>query len=396
MPWRETNTMEQRTLFLTAWLSQRFSKTDLCRQFGISRPTGDKWIKRHQQVGFEGLSELSRRPHHSPNATPQWIVEWLVAERLKRPDWGAKKLLDLFARRFPEAKCPADSTGDLILLRAGLVKPRKRKRRVSADPLPFGDCVAPNQVWCVDFKGQFALGNGKLCYPLTVSDQFSRFLLMCQGLKSTQASPVIAQFERLFDEFGLPWAIRSDNGSPFASTALGGLSRLSKWWVDLGIQPQRIEPGKPQQNGQHERMHRSLKARLTKLEQDFAAQQIVLDDFRREYNYERAHEGLGRQVPADGYAPSTRPYTGKIEPYDYGDGVELRQVKLNGEIKWRGRAYYLSQVLAGETVAFVPYADGLWHIYYRFHFLAEMDERQQKIRPATQWHHQPEKCKRSP
>ena len=279
MPWNETNIMQQRTLFIKAWLTRRYTKVELCKQFNISLPTSDKWIKRHEQVGFDGLAEYSRRPLHSPNATPQWIGEWLIAEKLKRPDWGAKKLLDLFARTFPEQHKPADSTGDLILARAGLVQPRKRRRRVSADTQPFNDCIAANSTWSVDFKGQFELGNHTLCYPLTVTDNFSRYLLLCQGLSSTRSSPVIAHFERLFEEFGLPWAIRSDNGAPFASTALGGISRLSKWWIDLGIRPERIKPAHPEQNGRHERMHRSLKnslmTRLDKLEQDLRAQQVV-------------------------------------------------------------------------------------------------------------------------
>lgn len=385
MPWKETNVMEQRVLFIKAWLSQRYKKSDLCTQFGISRPTADKWIKRHEQVGFSGLSELSRRPHHSPNATPQWICEWLVTEKLKRPSWGAKKLLDMFEREFPTAKKPADSTGDLILSRAGLVKPRKPKRRISADTQPFGKCDAPNTTWCVDFKGQFQLGNQKWCYPLTVSDNFSCYLFLCEGLPNTKAAPVFTHFERLFEEFGLPYAIRSDNGSPFSSTALGGISRLAKWWIDLGIRPERIKPGHPEQNGRHERMHRSLKAHIGHPKHDFQAQQIVLDDFRRDYNELRSHEGIGRKTPFELYLPSNRIYTGRIEPYDYGE-AELRKVKGSGEVKWLGETYYLSQVLAAEPIAFVPYADGIWDIYYRFHFLGQFDAREKKIKPATSWH----------
>ena len=397
MPWIQTNTMEQRTLFIQAWLSQRYTKIELCRRFNISRPTADKWIKRHQQVGFEGLGELSRRPHHSPNATPPWICEWLVAEKLKRPDWGAKKLLDLFARTFPQIKCPADSTGDLILARAGLVQPRKRRRRVSADTHPFRDCNAPNSVWSVDFKGQFEIGQRQLCYPLTVSDNFSRYLLLCQGLPNTKADPVIAHFEQLFSTYGMPWAIRSDNGSPFASTALGGISRLSKWWIDLGIRPERIKPAHPEQNGRHERMHRSLKAylntRLDQIQLDLDSLQQRLDVFRQEYNESRSHEGLERQTPQACYHSSSRSYTGKIVPYDYDEDVDIRQVRRSGEIKWQGDNYYLSQVLAKEKIAFKPYADGIWHIYYRFHFLGTFDAREKKIKPATQWHVQPDECK---
>lgn len=255
---------------------------------------------------------------------------------------------------------------------------------------PFNECTHANSTWCVDFKGQFTLGNRKLCYPLTVTDHFSRYLFMCQALSGTQSAPVTALFEQLFTEFGLPWAIRSGNGAPFASTALGGITRLSKWWIDLGIRPERIQPAHPEQNGRHERMHRSLKdclyTRLDKMEQDLRAQQVVFDAFVHEYNHERSHEGIGRKTPSECYTPSNRLYTGKIVPYDYGEGVELRQVKGSGEIKWKGKTYYLSQVLAHEAVAFVPYADGVWHIFYRFHFLGQFDEREGKIIPATSWH----------
>lgn len=388
MPWIETDAMQQRVLFIKAWLSRRYKKTELCKQFNISRPTADKWIEPHERVGFEGLSELSRKPHRSSNATPQWICEWLINEKIKRPHWGAKKLLDSFARHFPDVKKPADSTGDLILARAGLVQPRKPKRRISADTEPFSDCTAPNTVWSADFKGQFLLGNQKLCYPLTVTDNFSRFLFCCKGLTNTRSDPVIAEFERLFTAFGMPCAIRTDNGSPFASQALGGISKLSKWWIDLGIRPERIKPSHPEQNGRHERMHRSLKAQLSP-QHSFEAQQAFFDRFLQEYNEERSHEGIGRKTPAECYQPSMRTYTGKIEPYDYGDNVDVRKVKLSGEVKWQGKTYYLSQVLASEPVAFEPYADGIWHIYYRFHFLGIFDAREMKIKPATQWHVQP-------
>ena len=392
MPWIETNTMQQRILFIKAWQSRRHTKTELCKQFNISRPTADKWIKRHEQLGFEGLSELSRKPHHSPNATPTWICQWLINEKIKRPHWGAKKLLDSFARQFPEHKKPADSTGDLILARAGLVRPRKPKRRMSAYSEPFGDCTAPNATWSADFKGQFLLGNQKPCYPLTVTDNFSRFLFCCKGLPNTRSAAVIAEFERLFTVFGMPCAIRTDNGSPFASQALGGISKLSKWWIDLGIRPERIKPSHPEQNGRHERMHRSLKAQLLS-RQSLEAQQVFFEQFLQEYNEERSHEGIGRKTPAECYQPSVRAYTGVIQPYDYGDGVDIRKVKASGEIKWQGRRYYLSQVLAHEPVAFAPYADGIWHIYYRFHFLGVFDAREMRIKPAALWHVQPGGCK---
>ena len=226
---------------------------------------------------------------------------------------------------------------------------------MSADTQPFGECIAPNATWRADFKGQFLLGNQKFCYPLTITDNFSRFLFCC----------------------------------------LGGISKLSKWWIDLGIRPERIKPSHPEQNGRHERMHRSLKAALQP-QNSFEAQQTFFNQFLREYNEERSHEGIGRKTPAECYEPSKRIYTGHIEPYDYGDNVEIRKVKLSGEVKWQGKTYYLSQVLANEPVAFEPYADGIWHIYYRFHLLGSFDAKEMKIKSATLWHRQPNECKRCP
>ncbi|PID64582.1 MAG: integrase [Gammaproteobacteria bacterium] len=297
--------------------------------------------------------------------------------------------------KHPELKFPANSTGDLILGRAGLVKPRRKKRRTPADGQPFSDCTAVNQCWSVDFKGDFAMGNKRRCYPLTVTDNYSRYILLCQGVSRPSRAAVFPHFERLFRELGLPWSIRSDNGSPFASRALGGLSALSKWWVDLGIRPERIEPGEPQQNGRHERMHRSLKdylKRLDKIEANLEKQQQRFDEFRKEFNEFRSHESLGDEVPASFYQPSLRIYPTRIESYDYNEAASLRKVKRSGEIKWQGRRFYVSQVLAGEHIALIPYADGVWEMYYRFHLLGQMLDRERKIQPVTQWHKQ-QMCK---
>lgn len=391
MPWKETSVMEQREQFVLAWQTQRYSKTELCGRFNISRPTGDKWLKRHFEEGLAGLTDRSKAPKTHPNATPIEVCEMLIQAKHKRPHWGAKKLLNLLRLEYPELNFPANSTGDLILKRAGLVLPRKRKRRTPADTQPFADCTDINQCWSVDFKGDFPLGNKQRCYPLTVSDNYSRYILLCQGLGHPNRAGVLPHFERLFREYGLPWAIRSDNGSPFASRALGGLSALSKWWIDLGILHERIEPGKPQQNGRHERMHRSLKdylKRLDKIESNLQKQQKQFDEFRTEFNEFRAHESLDDNVPANCYQPSLRAYPIRIETYDYDAMATLRKVKGSGEIQWQGRRIYVSQVLAGEHIALLPYADGVWEMYYRFHPLGKMLDRERKIQPATQWHKQ--------
>lgn len=388
MPWKETCAVQEREQFIRLWLSGRFSKTGLCEQFGISRPTGDKWIRRHAEFGMTGLMDQSRAPLRHPNAIEAACCEQLVQLKLERPSWGPKKLLDLLRARHPCQHWPADSTGGEILKRAGLVKPRRARRKVPAHSQPFAECDAPNAVWSVDFKGDFRLGNGQRCYPLTISDNHSRYLFACQGVLRPSAKAVRPWFEQVFKEYGLPWALRSDNGSPFASKALGGLSALSKWWIDLGIRPERIKPGRPDQNGRHERMHRSLKAWMGEVAWDLARQQRCLEAFRREYNDERSHESLGRQTPAQLYRPSLRVYSSRIEPVTYGEELTVRQVRSKGEIKWRGQLLYVSEVLAGEPVALEPCGEGLWNLYYRFHPLGQVDDQNKRIVPATGWHGQ--------
>ena len=388
MPWKETNVMEQRTLFIDAWLTRQYSKTELCQRFGISRPTADKWIQRYRQNGLAGLADQSRRPHHSPNATDDALRERLIAAKQQRPHWGAKKLLGLLRMQHPDIDWPSNSTGERLLKQAGLVQPRRHRNRFSADNSPFVAESQPNQSWSTDFKGDFLMKNGRRCYPLAISDNYSRKLLLCNSLGSTAYQGVRPLFERIFAEYGLPYTLVSDNGTPFASRALGGLSSLSKWWIDLGIRPQRINPGHPEQNGRHERMHRSLKEyllKLYKIEHDLAAQQQQFDAFLQEYNEMRIHEGLGGQIPEELYRPSSRSYSGIITAYDYDDAAQIRQVRSNGEIKWRGQLFYISQVLVGEAVALMPYGDGVWRIDYRFHPLGLMNDRTGKVERLTQW-----------
>ncbi len=389
MTWEVNNVIEQREKFIKAWYSGKFTKTELCKRFNISRPTGDKWIKRHFKGGVAALTDMSKAPHTQARATPIDICEILIQAKRERPHWGAKKLLNLLRREYPELKLPANSTGDLILKRAGLVKPRRHRRVTPADSLPFSDCMNANQCWSVDFKGDFAMGNNKRCYPLTITDNYSRYVLKCTGLHSTKRIGVQQCFEEVFKEYGLPYVIRSDNGSPFASKALGGLSQLSKWWIDLGVVPQRIRVGCPQQNGRHERMHRSLNeylARLDAIEQNLEKQQQRFDEFVQEYNELRSHESINNQTPISLYVPSLRHFPNKIVTYDYDVAMEVRKVKASGEIKWQGNHYYLSQVLAGEYVGFLPCGSDDWKIYYRFHQLGLMNDRDRKIYPLTQWH----------
>ncbi len=379
MPWKETCAMEQRMQFIGDWLSGEYSKSELCRRYGISRPTGDKWIKRYEELGPRGLEERSRAPRHHPNATPEVVVEAIVKMKLAHPGWGPKKVLDRLRRERPEVRWPADSTGGEILRRADLVRPRRRRRRVPMGE-PFGACKASNDTWSIDFKGDFLLGNGKRCYPLTISDNHSRYLLQCRALSRTSFEEVQPWVEWTLREYGLPAAIRSDNGPPFASLALGGLSRLSKWLIRLGIRPERIQPGRPDQNGRHERMHLTLEEEgVHPIQATLPAQQRQFNTFLEEYNHHRSHEALDRQTPASVYRPSTRPYPSRLPRVEYDAGVEVRSVRHNGEIKWRGHLIYVSEVLAREPVGLRQIDDHLWELRFSFHLLGYLDERTMKV-----------------
>lgn len=387
MPWKETCVMNQRIQFISDWLSEAYTVTDLCQYYAISRPTAYKWIDRYAMAGAEGLSDRSRRPWQHPRAVPETLRERIIEVKLTHQHWGPKKVLDYLRRRQPEQTWPVDSTAGEILKRAGLVRPRRRRRRVGADPAPFHACHQPNQVWSADFKGEFRLGNGQWCYPLTITDNCSRYLLACRGLRGTATVGVRPWFEWVFREYGLPEAMRTDNGPPFASLALGGLSQLAKWWIQLGIKPERIQPGQPSQNGRHERMHRSLKeATAHPPAATPTAQQRRFDGFQQEYNEERSHEALHRQTPAQCYVPAPRAYPARIPPVEYDSGVVVRQVRHNGEIKWRGARIYIAEVLAKEAIALRPVADGQWRIYYSFYPLGVLDETQHKITAYKQWH----------
>lgn len=385
MPWKETSAMDQRLQLIADWLSGEYTKRELCQLYEISRPTTDKWIARYEACGARGLEELSRTPHRHPNQTTEALQQLIVGEKLKHQKWGPKKVLDLLRREQPHVAWPADSTGGEILKRAGLVGPHVRRRRVAPYTAPFGDCTGPNQTWSADFKGDFQLGNRRRCYPLTVSDNFSRYLLVCQALARPNYEAVRPWMEWGFREYGLPAAIRTDNGPPFASLALGGLSPLAKWWIQLGIRPERIRPGKPAQNGRHERMHRTLKDAVAP-QADLLTQQRHYEPFRQEYNWQRSHEALGRQTPGSVYGGSPRPYPIKLPPIEYESGVTIRQVRHNGEIKWKGTCMYVSEVLAKEPLGLTPLAEDIWELRYSFHVLGVLNERTKKILPAQGWH----------
>ena len=385
MPWKQTSAMDQRVQFIADWLSGDYFKIELCTVYGISRPTADKWIRRYQEGGVKALEELSRAPYSHPNATPEEIREQIIKGKLERQNWGTKKVMDYLRENYPLLQWPADSTAGEILKRAGLVKLRCYRSRVAPYSEPFGNCQGPNQIWSTDFKGDFLLGNGRRCYPLTLSDNFSRYLLLCRALEHPSYEAVRPWFEWVFREYGLPEAIRSHNGGPFASLALGGISQLSKWWIQLGIRPERIEPGKPSQNGRHERMHRTLKHDAP-AQKNHQRQQRRFDSFLEEYNWQRSHEALGRKTPSSVYRRSPRPYPIKLPPIEYDSGFVVRQVRHNGEIKWRGDFIYISQVLAQEPLGLKQIDDELWELRYSFHLLGVLNQRTKTIIPPKEWH----------
>lgn len=384
MPWKETSVMDQRIQLIADWLSGHYRKSELCRIYEVSRPTADKWIARYEQRGLPGLEELGRAPHSHPNQTPEEMRALIVQTKLQRQKWGPKKVLDWLRDEWPEVKWPADSTAGEILKRAGLVKARKRRRRVAPYSEPFGECCAPNQSWSADFKGDFLLGNGRRCYPLTISDNFSRYLLLCRALERPRQEEVRYWFEWVFREAGLPEVIRTDNGAPFASLALGGISQLSKWWIKLGIKPERIQPGKPAQNGRHERMHRTLKEAVAP-QRDLQQQQQQFDPFVEEYNWDRSHEALERKPPGSIHCFSPRSYPAKLPEVQYESGITVRQVRHKGEIKWRGELIYISEVLAKEPIGLKPIDNDKWELRYSFHPLGVLDERNKNIIPAKTW-----------
>lgn len=368
MPWGSDPMVEKLKFVLEATNHER-PFAHLCEVYGVSRAEGYRLVRRYEQEGPAGLWPRSRRPHHSPTATEPEVVERLIEEKQAYPSWGPKKLLARLRRLEPQRAWPSEATAYRILKRHGLIRERRRRRRHRFPGVggPFAPVTAPNEVWTTDFKGQFRLGNGRLCYPLTVGDLYSRFALGCRGLTSTAESGVRPAFERVFRTFGLPQRIRSDNGVPFASMGLCGLSRISVWWLKLGIELERIEPGEPQQNGVHERYHRTLKAEATRpAERNHRAQQRRFDAFVHEYDFERPHEALAFAVPGDCYRASERrmPRRGEWPGLDYPETFERRQVRRNGCIKWRGQSVFVSEVLAGEPLALEPVHEGTWLAHF--------------------------------
>lgn len=382
MPWQETNPMLERHHFAHDVDSGQWTMTELCTRYGISRNTGYKWVERYRALGIGGLHDQSRAPRSSPCQTPADVVALILQEHT-RFGWGARKILKRLQTRDPRRAWPSRSTIFDILARHDRVRRRRRRqhwKHPGAAPLRT---TAPNQIWTIDFKGQFRMRNGIYCYPLTVIDHHSRYLLCCHGLPDVTGAGVKPQLRRLFRRWGLPDAIRSDNGSPFASTGIHGLCHLNTWWLQLGITHQRITPGSPQENGAHERLHRTLKARATRPPAANAnRQQRVFNTFQHTYNELRPHEALDDDTPASRWRPSTRPYAEHIAPPIYPAHCELRRVSGAGTFRLHCGQKFLSQALNGETIALEEVQDGVWNILYYTTLLGRYDERTNHITGA--------------
>jgi transposase InsO family protein len=378
----ETNPMLERHHFVQDLESGDWAMTELCLRYGISRITGYKWLDRFRQSGVSGLHDRSRAPRSCPHQTPDELIEWILDEN-SRYGWGARKILKRLQKRFPNRALPARSTVFDILERHDRVRSRRTRRRWKHPGAAPFNTTAPNQIWTVDFKGQFLTRDGLYCYPLTVVDHFSRYLLCCEALPDVRTQGVYRQFLQLFREHGLPDAIRSDNGSPFASTGIHGLTRLNVWWLQLGITHQRITPGNPQQNGAHERMHRTLKARAIKPPAaNLCLQQRLFNSFRRTYNDIRPHEALDDETPASRWKPSARPYPERLSPPQYPGHVEVRRVSNAGTFRLHSKQQFLSQALNGHFIGLEQVADGLWNILFYQTLLGRFDEEKKTITGA--------------
>jgi transposase InsO family protein len=381
MPWKECSVMDERLRFVARLLDGE-ALTDVCREFGISRKTGYKIFDRYKEHGLEALTDRCRRPIRYANQLPPQIESLILTVKRERPHWGARKIREVLVRRLDgDIRVPAKSTVHAVLHRHQLVKALRRARhRATGTPLSTG--IAPNELWCADYKGEFKLGNGQYCYPLTVTDHASRFLLLCEALESTREDLAVTAFERLFRERGLPLAIRTDNGVPFASpNSLFNLSKLSVWWLRLGISIERIKPGHPQQNGRHERMHLTLKKEATRPPgMNSLQQQGRFDAFIGEFNIERPHEALEMKCPAEVYSASPRPYKGLPElTYPLHD----RDVVVTncGRICLHRKKINISTVLAGQRLGIKEVDEGIWVVSFMSYDLGFIDLEQRTLQP---------------
>lgn len=380
MPWNETCPVKERKSLIQDAHSGRYTHTELCQRYRISRKTGYKWLRRYDQEGRPGLVDRSRAAHCHPNQTSPQIVEALLEFKHRHPKWGAYAIVRHLKRAQPHRRWPAISTAKGIFERHGLTTPRRKRRRVPPHTEPLRHAVTPQSVWSADYKGDFQMGNGQRCYPLTMSDNYSRFLITCQGMHKPSLNAVQRCYQRAFERYGLPEAMRTDNGYPFASCGLGGLNPLSIWLLKLDVMPERIAAGHPEQNPRHERMHRTLKHfAIDPPKGNLSAQQRAFNRFRPEYNFERPHQALDGDTPSDWFTASPRPWPRHVPSVDYNSDYQVRRVRHDGYIKWQGQTLYLSQALAAEPVGLVPIDNDQWQIYFARLSLGVLDSRLARI-----------------
>jgi transposase InsO family protein len=381
MPWLEATPMEQRERFIRDAQGGLYTMTELCTRHAISRKTGYKWLERFDAGGRAALGDRSRAPLHCPHRMSENIATLICRARRQHPSWGPEKLLQWLSPRHPGITWPAVSTAGDLLARQGLVKKRRRRHPTRHPGVVPATTTHANDLWTADFKGHFRTQDGIYCYPLTIADQHTRFLITCHGLASTKGIGVRPVFDRLFREYGLPRAIRTDNGVPFATTGIHGLSQLNVWWMRLGIQHQRILPGQPQQNGAHERMHKTLKAEAIRPPRaTLVAQQRAFNRFRLEYNDERPHEYLRGATPASRYQPSSRAYDARLPPIAYPGHFLVKRITNAGTFRFKRRLLFISHALAPHTIGLEEVDDGIWSIYFCDVLIARLDERDPIIR----------------
>lgn len=381
MGWMETCAVDERMRFVIAVEQREEPFAVVCRRFGVSRKTGYKWLERFEEGGIAGLQDHSRAPLHHPQEVTDAIVAQLVATRRAHPTWGPRKVRAFLARRSPGMEWPVASTIGALFDREGLTVKRRLRRRSPPSSQPFLDCQTANDVWCIDFKGWFLTGDGARCEPLTLTDAHTRYLLRCQALRRTDGVHVWAVLDAAFREFGLPWRLRSDNGSPFASLGAGGLSRLAVKVVKAGVVPERIAPGKPQQNGRHERMHLTLlRDAASPPAQNLREQSRRFKNFQHQFNEERPHEALGDATPADHYTASSRRFDGILREPEYGSEYQVRRVRHNGDIRWRNRTIYVNQALVGELVGLIENGADGWTLSFGPILLGTIGHNEDRLR----------------
>ncbi|MBN2260309.1 MAG: transposase [Clostridiales bacterium] len=380
MPWKEVSQMKERENMINDWLLGEHTIQELSEIYSVSRKTVYKWISRFQEFGMQGLKDRSRAAHKYPNQTTLEMINLLAETKLRFFKWGPKKIIYWLRQQYPENDFPSPSTAGYWLKRIGLTHHRKRRHRIEPYSQPFIGYESPNDVWSIDYKGQFLMKDQKYCYPLTISDNVSRYLLLCKGLLATNYQSAKKWTDWTFHEYGLPLAIRSDNGTPFSSISLAGLSRLSIHWIKLGIRPERIDKGHPEQNGRHERMHKTLKEYISgEKASNIVRQQIILNDFRDEYNNERPHEALSQHTPFSCYQPSDRKYPTRIKRPDYTDCDEVRKVKHHGEISYKGKRWFLTELLKGELVGLKEIDDDKLQVLFYKVPIANLNLRHGKV-----------------